>query len=324
MMEKNNQQQIRGPEDGRGKFATLIANMPHKHIAGIGRVLGRFIYFVDVRHRRIVRRNLKFIYPEWTHHHVKRVSKRIFENLGMTVSEIFQMIYFSEGDITDKVKVSGKEHLLNAMQKKKGVILISAHLGNWEIVTLFWPLYFKMPMTVVARQLQNHLINRWVYKFRTRFGTEVIYKEGAMPEMTRALRQDKVLAMLIDQGTRRSQGIKITFFNKFVIATPAAALLAFRCQSPVLPVFCIRNNDGTFTMSIGPSLALKTTDNLRTDLKTNTQIIMNAIEEAIRKYPEQWFWVHKRWKKYYPHLYQEDMAKRLRRRAKKFKRMQSE
>ncbi len=299
----------------RGKFATFIASVSHKRIASIGRVLGMLMYGIDVRHQRIVRRNLKFVYPEWPPERVKKVSKRVFQNLGITILEICQMTCFSSHDIIDKVKIRGEEHLLNAMQNNKGAILISAHLGNWEIMPLFWPLYSNTPVTVVARQILNKIINRWIHGLRTRFGSRVIYKDVALPEMTRTLRQGKILAILIDQGTKSSLGVKIKFFNKFVTATPGAALLAMRCKSPVLPAFCTRNDDGTFTINIESPLVLKRTGDLSADLKTNTQIMTDAIEKAVREYPEQWFWVHKRWRKYYPRLYPEDMDRRRRRRA---------
>ncbi len=298
----------------RGKSETFISNILYKYISRIGKVLGILVYFIDVRHRRIVRRNLKFVYPEWPPERVKKISKRIFQNLGITILEICQMICFSSDDIIDKVKIRGEEHLLNAMHNNKGVILISAHLGNWEIVPLFWPLYFNTPITIVARKIRNKIINRWIYGLRTRFGSRVIYKDVAMPEMTRTLRQGQILGILIDQGMKSSIGVKISFFNKFVTATPGAALLAMRCKSPVLPAFCTRNDDGTFTINIEPPLVLKRTDDLSADLKTNTQIMTDAIEKAVRKYPEQWFWVHKRWRKYHPHLYPEDIARRRRRR----------
>ncbi len=299
----------------RKKFAGFIARIPYKHMAAIGRLLGLFIYNVDVRHRRIVRRNLKFIYPGWPAEQVRKTSVRIFQNLGITMMEIFQMTYLSGNEIKARVKIKGEEHLSRAMENHKGVVLVSAHLGNWEIVPLFWPLYFKTPITVVAREIENKIINRWIYGLRTRFGGTVIYKEIAMPEMIRTLRQNKTLAILIDQGLKSSLGIKIKFFNKFVTATPGAALLAMRCKSPVLPGFCVRNGDGTFTLNIEEPLALERTGNLDADLEKNTQIMTDAIEKAVREYPEQWFWVHKRWRKYYPCLYPEDMNKRRRRRA---------
>ena len=315
MIEKHIQQPFKEPDKLLGKFATFIASVPHKRIASIGRVLGMLMYGIDVRHRRIVRRNLKFVYPEWPPDRVKKKSKRIFQNLGITILGICQMICFSSHDILKKVKIRGEEYLLNAMHNNKGVILISAHLGNWEIAPLFWPLYFNTPITIVVRKIRNKIINRWIYGLRTRFGSRVIYKDVALPEMTRTLRQGKILGILIDQGMKSSIGVKIRFFNKFVTATPVAALLAMRCKSPVLPIFCTRNDDGTFTINIEPPLVLKRTGDLSADLRTNTQIMTDAIEKAVRKYPEQWFWVHKRWRKYHPHLYPEDMDRRRRRRA---------
>lgn len=319
MIEKHIQQPFKDTNRLLAKFTTFIASVPHKRIKSVGRVLGMLMYGIDVRHRRIVRRNLKFVYSEWPAERVKKNSKRIFQNLGITILEICQMICFSSDDILKKVKIRGEEHLLNAMQNNKGVILITAHLGNWEIAPLFWPLYFKTALTVVARQIQNKIINRWIHGLRTRFGSRIIYKDVALPEMTRTLRQGKVLAILIDQGTKSSLGVKIKFFNKFATTTPGAALLAMRCKSPVLPGFCTRNDDGLFTIRLEPPLVLKRTDDLSADLRTNTQIMTDAIETMVRKYPEQWFWVHKRWRKYYPHLYPEDMARRRRRRAKKNK-----
>jgi Kdo2-lipid IVA lauroyltransferase/acyltransferase len=314
-MEKHIQQPFKEPGRLRGKFTIFIAGVPHKRIASIGKVLGMLIYGIDVRHRRIVRRNLTFVYPEWSAEQVKKTSKRIFQNLGITILEICQMICFSGHDIMERVNITGEEHLLNALHHNKGAILISAHLGSWETVPLFWPLYFNAPITVVARQIQSKILDRWIHGLRTRFGSRVIYKDDALPEMTRTLRQGKILAILIDQGIKSSLGVKIKFFDKFVTATPSAALLALRCKSPVLPGFCTRNEDGTFSINLEPPLLLKRTGDLAADLKTNTQIMTDAIEEIVRRYPEQWFWVHKRWRKYYPHLYPEDMDKRRRRRA---------
>jgi KDO2-lipid IV(A) lauroyltransferase len=324
MIEKHIQQPFKAPDRLRGKFATFIASVPHRRIASIGRVLGMLMYSIDVRHRRIVRRNLKFVYPEWSPERVKKISKRIFQNLGITFLEICQMICFSSDDIMDRVKIRGEEHLLNAMDNNKGAILISAHLGNWEIGLLYLVLYFNLPIVSVVKQLRNKLINRWIHRLRTRFGNKIIDKGGALPEMVRALRQGKILAIMIDQGTKSSLGVKITFFGKYITATPAAALLAMRCKSPVMPIFCTRNHDGLLSISIEQPLALKKTDDLRTDLRANTQIMTDAVEKKVRKYPEQWFWVHKRWRKYYPKLYPEDVARRRRIRVGKRRKAQTE
>ena len=184
----------------KGKFATFIAHIPYRRISAIGRVLGLLIYSVDVRHRRIVRRNLSFAYPEWTVAQIRKTSRHIFQNLGITLLEVCQMTCFTGDEIVNKVKVNGEAHLAEALRHHRGVVLISAHIGNWEIVPLFWPLYFKTPIAVVARALDNRTVDRWVYRLRTRFGSAVIDKVVAMPEMIRTLRQGKALAIQIGRA----------------------------------------------------------------------------------------------------------------------------
>ncbi|UCD32788.1 MAG: hypothetical protein JSV38_02545 [Desulfobacterales bacterium] len=286
-----------------GKFASFVARIPYRYITNLGRILGMLVYLISARHRWIVGRNLEFVYPEWTHQRIKKMSKRVFQNIGISFTEICQLHCLAREDILNRVQIEGENNLQQALEKQNGAVMISGHMGNWELLLLFCPLYFKTGITFVAKQSSNNTISRWVHGLRTRFGSKVIYKEGAWPEMTRTLRQGKMVGVLIDQKTESSIGAKITFFNKYVTATPVAALLALRCQSPVLPAFCIRDGDGSYTIKIYPPVTLKKTDDFRSDLRTNTQIMTDAIEIAISEYPEQWFWVLKRWKKYYPDLY---------------------
>lgn len=300
-----------------GTLTAFIASIPQKHIVSVGKLLGMLVYFVDLRHRRIVRRNLQFVHPEWSQDRIQKLSKRVFENLGVTLLEICQMTSFSREDILRKVRIRGKDNLLNAIKNPKGVILISAHIGNWEMGHQSISCYLQKPLVMVVRELQSKAFDQWILKLRARFGNTIIYKEGALPEMTQTLRQGKVLGLLIDQETKRSEGVDVTFFDRTVSATPSAALLAIRCKSPVLPVFCIREADSRLTLVVEPPLTMQRTGGLRADLKTNTQIMTSAIERAVRAYPEQWFWFHKRWKRHYPNLYPEDMARRQRRREKR-------
>lgn len=315
MSAKHSQQTFRARKGFRDKFSTFIAHIPFKRILRAGRLLGLLLYVVDARHRRIVRRNLTFVYPRWSAERINITSKRVFQNLGITILEIFQMFCFSKEKLIQKANIKGQELLLDAMAKNKGAIIITAHLGNWEIAPLISSLYFNTPVTVVARPLRNKLVHQWLHALRTRYGNRIIDKDGALPEMIRTLRQGKILGIVIDQETRLP-GVEVTFFNKDVTGMPVAALLALRCKSPVLPAFCIRNADGTCTVNFKPPIPMQRTGDLRSDLRTNTQTMMDAIEKAVREHPEQWFWVHKRWKKYYPHLYKEDLEKKRRQREK--------
>lgn len=301
----------------------FVSGIPENIISFFGKTLGTLIYYTDFPHRRIVKRNLKFVYSEWNDEEISKVARSIFQNVGITLFEILQMAFFSKEDFLRNIRIRGEEYLNNAVAGGKGVIIISAHLGNWEAASLFSPCYFGYPVTVVARNIESGFANRWMLKFRSRFGNSVIDKEGALPEMTNTLRSGKILALLIDQGTKRSEGVELLFFGKNVTVTPAAAMLALRCKSPVLPVFCVREDDGKLTIIIEPPVQLIRTNNLRDDLKTNTQAMTDIIEKAVRKYPDQWLWLHKRWKRFYPELYPEYIERRRRRREKRIKKMLS-
>jgi KDO2-lipid IV(A) lauroyltransferase len=292
----------------------FIASMQQKHIAGVGRSLGMLAYILDRRHRRIVKRNLRFTHPEWPPERIRKVSKRVFQNMGITFLEICQLTVFSREDILGKVRIRGEKNLLDVMKGQRDIIMISAHLGNWEMAHLFFSCYFQIPLVLVARQIQSRSLDRWIRRLRTRFGNIVLDKKQALTKMARTLHQGRALGLLIDQGTKRSEGVEVTFFGRTTTATPAAALLARRYNSPVVPAFCIREADAGLTLVVERPLVLKRTQDLRADLKGNTQIMTSAIEKAVKAYPEQWFWFHKRWKWHHPYLYPEDLARRQRRR----------
>jgi KDO2-lipid IV(A) lauroyltransferase len=306
-----------------GYKMNLVAAVPKNILCFLGKILGMLIYYIDMPHRRIVTRNLKFAYPEWADEEICRVSVRVFRNLGITILEILQMFFFSKEYFLRNIRIRGEEHLLDAVKGGKGVIIISAHIGNWEAASLFAPCYFGYPVTVVARNIEAGIVNKRMIKLRSRFGNSVIDKEGALPEMTHTLRSGKILALLIDQGTKKSEGVELLFYGRKVTVTPAAAMLALRCKSPVLPVFCIREEDQKLTIIIEPPVQLVRSKSLRDDLKINTQAMTDEIEKAVRKYPDQWLWLHKRWKRFYPDLYPEYIARRKRRRAKKTRKMLS-
>jgi KDO2-lipid IV(A) lauroyltransferase len=295
----------------------LIARIPYGYIAVGGKLLGMIAFILDRRHRRIVKHNLRFIYPDWSRDRIREFSLRIFQHVGITALELSQLTRFSRDDILRKVRVRGGEHLLNAVNASKGTILISAHLGNWEMAHMFVSCYVQTPLVMVVRRVRPNTLNQWVYRFRSRFGSVVLDKGGAFSKMGQVLRRGGLVALMIDQGTLFSEGIETRFFGKTVTATPAAAILARRYDSPVLPLFCISGKDGSFTAIVEPPLSLRKTKDVRGDLRVNTQMMNDAVERVIKAYPQQWFWFHKRWKRHYPDLYPEDLEKQRRRKEKK-------
>lgn len=308
-----------GSADGGHVLKTIIGQIPHRHIVRLGRILGAGAYWLDVPHRRIVRRNLRFAYPEWPREKVETMSRRVFQNLGISFFESFQLASLSRQQLLDRVRVVGLENLHNGLKSKTGLILVSAHLGSWETGLLFVCCHIHKPIVGVVKKVRFAPLNRWVQRLRTRFGIKVIYKQGALPEMRRMLRRGGVTGLLVDQS-RRSEGVEVNFFGHKVTTTPAAAFLAIRCKSPVLPMFCVRDDSGRLTVVIQSPLEMKRSGDLRSDIQANTQRITDVVEKAVRQHPEQWFWVHKRWKKFYPHLYPEYRARRERRHQREMRR----
>jgi KDO2-lipid IV(A) lauroyltransferase len=300
-------------------MSTIDTKRQIKRALMLGRIIGTAAYLTDIPHRRIVRRNLRFAYPEWTREQIRQTTRHIFHHLGITFVEVCQLAASSRNDLTARVKVVGSERWTRALAGDRGLIIVSAHLGNWEVGMQYAACFMQKPALGVAKKIRFQPLNQWVHKLRTRFGNKIIYKKGALPDMRQALRRGGVVAMLVDQSKRR-EGVAVNFFGRKVTTTPAAAFLSIRCKCPVLPIFCIREANGQLTIYVDAPLSFEWTGDLRADVQSNTQLITDAVERMVRKYPAQWFWVHKRWKKYYPHLYPEYQQRKLRRKAREDRR----
>jgi KDO2-lipid IV(A) lauroyltransferase len=298
---------------------SFIAQIPKARLLFFGRLLGNLLHYLAVPQRRVVRRNLQFAYARSSPEQTQRQAKHVFQHFGISILELLQMTCFSEKDVLSNLKVEDKEILIEALARKKGVVLISAHLGNYEMAWQFVPCHLGQPVTGVAKKFRNVRIDRLIHNIRTHFGNRIIYKKGALPEMVQTLRRGKIVAILMDIS-RRFEGVEVNFFGHRATATPAAALLGLRCKSPIIPAFCHRNAKGKLIVQVEPPVEIQRTGDLRSDLQTNTQLITDRVERAIRNYPEQWNWVLKRWKEFYPGLYPESERRRKRIKMKQKKR----
>lgn len=281
-------------------------------------MLGNLLYYLAAPQRRIVRRNLQFSHVESSPQQLQSLLKRIFRHFGITILELLQMTCFSQKELLRNVHLEGKEIIIEAMARQKGVVLITAHLGNYEMAWQYVPCYFGRQMAGVAKKMRNVRLDRLIHKMRTRFGNKIIYKKGALPEMMQTLRRGEMVGLLMDIS-RRFDGVEVNFFGRRATATPAAAMIALRCKSPIIPAFCHRSANGKLIIRVERPIEIQRTKDLRADLQTNTQLITDRVERAVRNYPEQWNWMLKRWKEFYPDLYPES-EKRLKRIKKKEKR----
>jgi KDO2-lipid IV(A) lauroyltransferase len=289
---------------------SFIAQIPKNQLLFFGKMLGNLLYYLAAPQRRVVRRNLQFSHIESSPQQIQSFAKRIFQHFGITILELLQMTCFSQKELLANLHIENKEILAEALARQRGIVLVSAHLGNYEMAWQYVPCYFGRQIVGVAKKMRNVRLDRFIHQIRTRFGNRILYKKGALPEMVQTLRQGEIVGILMDIS-RRFEGVEVTFLGRRATATPAAALLGIRCKSPIIPAFCHRNGNGKLIVCVEHPIEIQRTKDLRFDLQKNTQLITDRVEQALRNYPEQWNWMLKRWKEFYPALYPET-AKHLR------------
>lgn len=259
-------------------------------------LLGRVLFVLDRKHRRIALSNLEFAFGnEMTERQRFSVARRVFENLIHIIFEIGWSLHLTSDDFSKFFTVSGLEHYRAAIGKGKGVLCLTAHFGNWELLPITAHMA-QMPVRIVYRRMDTPFVERFFKENRTRFGAAVIAKHRlAMRKIYRELIDGFPVAMLMDQNVDWYEGVFVDFFNHRACTNPGMAMLAMKSGAPVIPVFMIRTPDGFHTL-FGPELPLIQTGDRTKDIELNTQMYNQVIEKVIRRFPEQWFWVHQRWK----------------------------
>ena len=279
-------------------FGFAVNLFPEALSLWMGRNLGKIAYYFDFDHRRIALENLHIAFGgEKSEREIRSIAKAHFLNLGMTTIEFLRLPNMDMNAFQDKVKIEGLEICKKALDNKKGILLLLSHFGNWELMGLMSKV-LGTSIAVVARPMKkNKRVNRLVEEIRTGTGLEVIPTEKASRKVIRVLSQNRMVGILIDQRAKRSEGVSIDFFGKKAPSTPALAILAMRTGAPVLPVFMVRNGNRRHHLLIQKPLQMANTGNIKKDVESNTQLMNQTLESMIRQYPDQWFWVHRRWER---------------------------
>lgn len=257
-------------------------------LAGLG-------YGLSVKHRLIVLHNLTRAFPEKSPAEIERIAKASYRSFGRVVAEFSEITRLNPDNIHKWVHIHGLEHYDEARRKGKGVLLFSGHFGNWEIGNAVLAIARK-PLIFIYRILDSAFLEEAITHVRASCGNISLDKENAMRPMIRALKKGETISILIDQNVAVYDGIFVDFFGRPACTTSGLALLALHTGAPVLPVFTTRMPDGKYVMEIGAEVAIRNTGNRDADVRENTQAFTGIIEDHIRKYPEQWFWMHQRWK----------------------------
>ena len=276
----------------------LFTFLPAKWVVPIGKWGGRFAFYLDRRHRLVCLDNLKIAFPHYRAPERWRIARGSFENLGRTVAEIPGLIRQSREKMVERVQLIGKENYEKALKSGKGILILTGHIGNWELLALMHPLIGER-LAFVARPLDNIYYDRWLTRLRGRSGNKIISKHGAILGVYRSLRQGYDVGLLMDQRVSTGAGgLPVDFFFHQTGSSGALALLAARSGRPVVPIYMIRDDSGiNHKMIVEPEIPIVVTGNKESNLWINTQNIQKALENIIEKYPEQWFWMHRRWKK---------------------------
>jgi KDO2-lipid IV(A) lauroyltransferase len=273
----------------------LLSLLPLGLARAMGRLLGRLFQRLDKKHRRIVRDNLAPSFPDKDKAWVERTTRGVFEHIGMVAMEVPYLIRLKPETLMKRVRVHGREHIDRLIEQGSGFLILTGHIGNWEWSGIMLGL-IGVPAAVVARPLDFAPAEKLVTCWRSKSGNAIIPKLRSARALLRVLKNQGVAALLLDQNVDWYDGEWVDFFGRPACSNKGMALLARAYDAPVIPAYLHRAPDGKFDLRIEPPIPVVKTSDKTKDVWQNTQNYTKALENAIRRYPEQWFWLHQRWK----------------------------
>ena len=277
-------------------FFKMLGQIPPPTTRKLGNVLGDLGFGLDARHRRIVLDNLKLAFGGNMDRQQRRAMARsVYHHLGQILFEIAWSFCNHPQVVHRRITVEGIHHFLDAHAHGKGVLLLTGHIGNWELLSFVGD-RTTIPINVVYRRMDFKPLNRFFEMLRSRFGARMIHSGRAMPKILKALRKGEAVFTLMDQSVDWYDGVWVDFFGHPACTSKGLALIAMKTRSPVLPTFMVREKNGFRAVFEAP-ISLTLTGDKTMDVYANTQAYTRAIERVIRRHPEQWFWVHRRWKR---------------------------
>ena len=272
-------------------FARLTACLPLTLARYLGCFLGSIAYYAIPRIRKVGIQNLDLAYGRNMSLSQKiQTLKKAAQNVGIVASE-FSHISKLHGDYLQRyTKTKG----LELLDKNSGTLLIGSHFANWEWAA---PILSSLGHKVagVVRPLDDPRLDSFIDSTRRSCGVHTISKHNAAQEIIKLLREGWIVGVLIDQSPREN-GVPVTFFDQPCWGTIAPVMAAIRARVPIHPFSIVRDEKGDYTFSLHPAIDICKSGNLLEDLVKNTQLCQNAIETIIRDRPEQWLWLHRRWK----------------------------
>ncbi len=259
-------------------------------------MVARLLYAMLPRLRRTAEFNLRVAFPEWDEGRRRGVIRGMVRNLGWLAAEFARFPRYTRENIEKVVILEGHENFLNGQRRGKGVLYLTGHIGAWELSSFAHALY-GFPLHYMARPLDNARVDGLVNRYRRLSDNQPIFKNESARALLKILKEAGTVGILADQNTMPGEGVFVDFFGKAACTTTGIARVALHTEAAVVPGYAYWDDGiGKYRLRFEPAVELVRTGDSERDVFVNTQKFAKVIEEIIRKHPEQWVWVHARWK----------------------------
>jgi len=273
-----------------------IGILPRPLARAVGIALGRIVYYLHGKLRRVGHRNLSLAFPDMPDRDRGRILRGVFTSLGRQLGEICLFPRYTRANVSNVVIYDGFENFDRAFARGKGVLFLTAHLGGWELSAFAHSLYGH-PLSFLMRPLDNPYLDRMMREYRTMHGNQAIDKDDPTRGLLRAMKEGKVVGFLMDTNMTPPQGIFVDYFGISACTASGLARIALRTDAAVVPGFTLWDPVlRKYKLRFDPALTLTRTGDNEADVAANTQLFTKVIEDFVRRYPDQWLWVHRRWK----------------------------
>ncbi len=272
-----------------GLLKKINSNLPHKFLNFLLNNL------FPVR-KSVVLKNLRTAFPDMQKNQINRLAGKVYASAARTLVEVIFFHKFSDKDVWELIKFENFNVVENKIKERKGVILLTAHFGNWELGALAVGLKLKnIKLNVLVKQQRNPYVSAWLNRMRTRFGNSVVPLGASVRNIYKVLQQKGVVGVVGDQRGPK-EGLRVKFFNRDTAVYPGTAAIALKLNVPIVFAITVRNNDNKYTMYFEELNYDKLQGSQEEKIQQINQKYMQKLEGYIKEYPEQWFWMHNIWK----------------------------
>ncbi len=276
--------------------ATSLGRMPR----GLARLLAGWlvwaVYRIHGRLRRVGMRNLELALPELSAGERERILRGVYRHLGWQLVEFCRMPRYTAKNTKHWIHTEGLEHYRAAQARGKGVLVLTGHLGAWELSSFYHSL-MGYPMGMVIRRLDNRRLDEFVNGIRCLHGNRVLHKDDFARGLLTAMRVGDTVGILMDTNMTPPQGVFVRFFGQTACTASGLARVALKTGAAVVPGFLVwEPKERRYVLHFGPELAFVRTGDAEADIVAATQQCNDVLEAWIRRYPDQWLWIHRRWK----------------------------